>query len=106
MSPPKGVEVAIKVCIALAHSRPDLTVAVCTVQALPRIAASVPNALLVVAGQAHPVLGRGYVKQLKDLAASLGVGDAVKFQSSFLAEPDLLHLYQVRVAIARFTTLS
>ena len=66
------------------------------IQALPRIVASVPNVLLVIAGQAHPVLGRGYLQQLKDLAASLGVGDAVKFQSSFLTEPDLLHLYQVR----------
>ena len=71
----------------------------CTVQALPRIASSVPNVLLVVAGQAHPVLGRGYLEQLKDLAASLGVGDAVKFLSSFLSEPDLLHLYQVRAAL-------
>jgi hypothetical protein len=67
---------------------------------MPRVVAAVPNVLLVVAGQAHPLLGRGYLNQLTDLATSLGVSDAIRFHSTFLSEPDLLRLYQVRLCAA------
>jgi len=101
LSPPKGVELVLKVRLTQAATydeRARLTLDLaCMSQALPRIAASVPNVLLVVAGQAHPLLGRGYLKQLVELAASLGVSDLVEFHSSFLSEPDLLHMYQVQL---------
>lgn len=40
---------------------------------------SVPNALLVVAGQPHPAYSSRYVSELADMAARLGVSRAVRF---------------------------
>ena len=65
-------------------------------QALPLIAASVPTVLLVVVGQAHPVLGVHYLEKLQDAARALRVDHLVRFHSSYVPEADLLHLYQAR----------
>jgi glycosyltransferase involved in cell wall biosynthesis len=51
--------------------------------------------LLIIAGQAHPVLGHQYLQQLRELARELGVERLVSFHSTFMLESDLLHLYQV-----------
>jgi glycosyltransferase involved in cell wall biosynthesis len=59
----------------------------------------VPNVLLIVAGQAHPVLGQNYLEHLQALSNTLGVARFVKFHSSFLQEADLLQLYQVCSAL-------
>ena len=78
LSPPKGIETIL--------------------HALPAIIAAVPHALLVVAGQAHPVLGERYLESLEAQAQALRVDAHVQFLSTFLPEADMLHLFQVRVA--------
>lgn len=73
LSPTKGIENAIS--------------------AMPYILAEWPNAMYVVAGQSHPLLGRtasvGYRRQLADLAKQMQVAPSVKFVNRFIANPDL-----------------
>jgi len=73
LSPPKGVEHVI--------------------EALRAIALFVPNALLVVAGEPHPELGRGYLAELQARVAELQVDDLVHFATRYLPQAELEALY-------------
>ncbi len=64
------------------------------VEALRRVSVSVPNVLLVVAGEPHPVFGRQYLQQLQALVADLGVDSLVQFRTKFAPQAELERLYQ------------
>lgn len=74
LSPNKGLESAIR--------------------ALPRIVATRPNALYVIAGATHPHLvardGEVYRESLQQLAEELGVADNVRFANAYLSNEELL----------------
>lgn len=64
------------------------------IQALPGIAAAVPNVLYLVIGETHPHVrkreGESYRNSLGDLARELGVQRHVRFNNRFLSNSELI----------------
>ncbi len=64
------------------------------IRAMPAITKARPHALYVILGATHPHLvareGEAYRNSLRDLADSLGVGDAVHFVNTYVDTPLLL----------------
>jgi glycosyltransferase involved in cell wall biosynthesis len=67
------------------------------VRAVPRVLEAFPNAKFALVGRGWGPQGLAFEQSLKDLAASLGVADAVLFPGERLDVPDVLAAFDVSV---------
>ena len=64
------------------------------IAAMPHVASRIPHAMLLIAGEAHPVHGAGYLERLHKTVSDLGVESLVRFKTAYVPQAELHALYQ------------
>ena len=64
------------------------------IAAMPHVASRIPSAVLMIAGEAHPVHGAGYLERLHRAVEELGVQSLVQFKTAYVPQDELHAEYQ------------